>query len=161
MKKGLLGFSISFLLITSYGQEKTGGRITGKVMDTSLNVPLEYATITLLTQGKGTPLNGTTADTSGRFVLTNIPAGTFRIVIESLGYQPLHLGNITINQKHQVIDLKDVFLKRKQQTLQGVTVTAQQKLIENKIDKLVFNAEKDITSQTGVATDVVKKVPQV
>ena len=161
MKKGLLGLSIFFLLISSYGQEKTGGRIIGKVMDSSLNVPLEYATITLLAQVKGTPLNGTTADTSGRFVLTNIPTGTFRIVVESLGYQPLHLGNITINQKHQVIDLKDIFLKRKQQALQEVTVTAQQKLVENKIDKLVFNAEKDITSQTGVATDVLKKVPQV
>ena len=161
MKKGLLGFTFFFLLISSYGQEKTGGRVTGKVMDSSLNAPLEYATITLLAKGKGTPVNGTTADTSGRFILTGIPTGTFRITIESLGYQPLHLDNITINQKHQVIDLKDVFLTRKQQTLQGVTVTAQQKLVENKIDKLVFNAEKDITSQTGVATDVLKKVPQV
>ena len=161
MKKGLLGFCIFFLLISSYGQEKTGGRVTGRVMDSSLNAPLEYATVTLLLQGKGAPVNGTTADSSGRFILTNIRTGTFRIVIESLGYQPLHLGNIIINQKHQVIELKDVFLKRKQQTLQGVTVTAQQKLIENKIDKLVFNAEKDITSQTGVATDVLKKVPQV
>ena len=34
-------------------------------------------------------------------------------------------------------------------------------LIENKIDKIVFNAEKDLTSQGGVATDVLKKVPQV
>jgi ferric enterobactin receptor len=161
MKKGLLGFCIFFLLISSYGQEKTGGRITGRVMDSSLNAPLEYATITLFSHGKDAPLNGTTADSSGRFILTNIHTGTFRIVIESLGYQALHLGSITVDQKHQVIELKDVFLKRKQQTLQGVTVTAQQKLVENKIDKLVFNAEKDITSQTGVATDVLKKVPQV
>lgn len=161
MKKGLLGFTILFLLTTSYGQEKAGGRVTGRVMDSSLNAPLEYATITLFRQGKGAPLNGTTADSNGRFILTNIHTGAFRIMIESLGYQPLHLGNIIIDQKHQVIELKDVFLKRKQQTLQGVTVTAQQKLVENKIDKLVFNAEKDITSQTGVATDVLKKVPQV
>jgi ferric enterobactin receptor len=161
MKKGLLGFCIFFLLISSYGQEKMGGRITGRIMDTSLNTPLEYATITLFAQGKGNPLNGTTADSSGGFILTNIPTGTFRIVIESLGYQPLHLANITINQKRQIIELNDLFLKRKQQTLQVVTVTAQQKLVENRIDKLVFNAEKDITSQTGVATDVLKKVPQV
>ena len=43
------------------------------------------------------------------------------------------------------------------QTLQTVVVTAQGKTIENKIDRIVFNAEKDLTSQTGVATDVLKK----
>ena len=161
MKKGLLGFTFCFLLITSYSQDKTGGRITGKVMDSSLRVPLEYATISLFAQGKNVPLNGTTADSSGKFILTNIPTGTFRVVIESLGYQPLHLSKITINQKHEVVDLKELFLKPGHRTLQEVTVTAQQKLVENKIDRVVFNAEKDITSQTGVATDVLKKVPQV
>ena len=45
--------------------------------------------------------------------------------------------------------------------LQSVVVTAPEKLVENKIDKLVYNAEKDITSQTGVATDILKKVPQI
>ena len=45
--------------------------------------------------------------------------------------------------------------------MQGVTVVAQAKLIENRIDKMVFNAEKDLTSQTGVATDILKKIPQV
>ena len=45
--------------------------------------------------------------------------------------------------------------------MQNVTITATPRLIENKIDKIVFNAERDLTSQGGVATDVLKKVPQV
>src|SRR3982751_3164346 len=47
------------------------------------------------------------------------------------------------------------------EALQNVIVTGSTKLIDNRIDKLVFNAEKDITSQSGVATDLLKKVPQV
>ena len=46
-------------------------------------------------------------------------------------------------------------------TLKDVTVTSQTKLIDNRIDKLVFNAENDVTSQGGVATDILKKIPQV
>ena len=45
--------------------------------------------------------------------------------------------------------------------LQTVTISAKQKIIENKIDKIVFNADQDITSQSGVAIDILKKVPQV
>ena len=45
--------------------------------------------------------------------------------------------------------------------LQGVTIVGRGRLIENKIDKMVFNAERHVTSQSGVATDVLKKVPQV
>jgi hypothetical protein len=48
-----------------------------------------------------------------------------------------------------------------QQLLNEVTVTGQKNIIENKIDKIVYNADRDITSQNGVATDVLKKVPRV
>jgi ferric enterobactin receptor len=57
-----------------------------------------------------------------------------------------------------VLALQNILLQKKVQALQYVTVTAGGRLIK---DKIVFNTEKDISSQTGVATDILKKLPQV
>jgi hypothetical protein len=57
--------------------------------------------------------------------------------------------------------LEKIYLNKKITRLADVVVIAPQNLIETKIDKMVFNAEKDLTSQGGVATDVLKKIPMV
>ena len=130
------------------------------MIDSLSAFPLEYATITLLQPGKMRTVNGTTTDVSGHFNLEEVSPGDYLLVVEFIGYGKA-TKKLSMSQKHEVLDLKDIFLTKKQQTLQSVVVTAPQKLVENRIDKLIFNAEKDVTSQSGVATDVLKKVPQV
>ena len=165
MKKAVLIGLVLFIFSATLAQtkEKSDGkaRITGTVVDSLTTLPIEYATITLLKQGENKASNGATSDNLGNFTVTNVSPGAFTVVIESIGYSPFTIPTVIINQKHEVVDLKSIRLRTRQQTLQNVTVTVQKKLVENKIDKLVYNAEKDITSQTGVATDVLKKVPQV
>ena len=85
----------------------------------------------------------------------------FSALVEFIGYRSFTINNIQVEQKHAIIALPDILLGKMTQTLQAVTVTSTAKIIDNKIDKLVFNSENDITSQTGVATDILKKVPQV
>ena len=152
-------------LLYSHAQktENSNGsaEVTGKVSDSLNNLPLEYATITLFKQGDKKAVNGTVTNKGGNFSITNIATGKYKAVIEFIGYTPVTINNINIPQKDFVADIKTIRLSKRNETLQDVTVTATSKLIDNKIDKLVFNAEKDITSQTGVATDVLKKVPQV
>lgn len=66
---------------------------------------------------------------------------------EFIGYNPHTLYSITINKEHPLIDIKDIALESKATTMQAITISGQPKIMENKIDKLVFNAERDVTSQ--------------
>jgi aspartate ammonia-lyase len=160
VKKGFVVFILLWFISPGQAQEKNAiAKITGKVIDSLTNLPLEYATITLFKQGEKKAINGATTNRDGNFTVTDVSAGLFTALIEFIGYKPFTVNNIHVEQKHAIVALPDILLLKKSETLQGVTVTTTAKLIDNKIDKLVFNAEKDLTSQTGVATDILKKVP--
>jgi ferric enterobactin receptor len=64
-------------------------------------------------------------------------------------------------QKDSLSRHGDTSQPKKVTTMQAVTVTATRGLVENKLDKTVYNVEKDVTSLGGVATDVLKKVPMI
>ena len=135
--------------------------ISGIIKDSTSNKPIEYATITLLTAKDSKILNGTTTDSLGHFYLSDIDTGVYRLSFEFIGYKQKFSENIHIKKDMSLQDAGTILLLKNENTLKDVTVTAQSKLVENRIDKIVFNAENDITSQGGVATDILKKVPQI
>lgn len=153
-------------IISYYGQaqgkkEDGSSRVTGKVIDSASGKALEYATVSLEQRQTKKIVNGATSDNKGGFAITEVAEGEYSILIESIGYEPYSIATVSVQKEHPMVDLKTIALQKKQVTMQTVTVTSRSSIIDNKIDKLVYNAEKDITSQTGVATDVLKKVPQV
>ena len=163
MKIGIITVVLTFLLAACYGQagQRITGTIVGKLVDSASNQPLESATITLYATGKSKVLRRTTTDSSGNFGLTNIPPGGYTVAVEYVGYRTINVRNILVSQKIDIINLKTIHAVPKTNVEQSVIVTAPPKLIDNKIDKMVFNAERDLTSSTGVATDLLRKVPQV
>ncbi|HEY8661555.1 MAG TPA: TonB-dependent receptor [Hanamia sp.] len=153
---------VSFSLFAQQsGNKNTGYIIKGRLLDSVSHNALEYATISLFLNGAQKPINGAVSDKKGNFVVNNLAPGDYKLLAEFLGYKSHILLNLTINKDHPVIDVKDIILEPKATTLQNISIAGQPKIIENKIDKLVFNAERDVTSQVGDATDILKKVPQV
>lgn len=153
--------TITFVLFADplFAQNNTAS-ITGKVNDATTKAPVEYATVTL-TDSTGRVVNGATTASDGTFNLTGIIPGKYRLQFESVSYDPYTVDPVYITADKKSVRLKDVLLSGSSKTLTGVTVTAKSRLIENRIDKIVYNAANDITSQGGVATDILKKVPQV
>lgn len=142
----------------SFAQSKTV-MLKGQVADSISKKPLEYATVTLFTPGNKKPVTGTVTDKTGGFVLGGVKEGSYTVVFEFIGYKAFTLKNVVVS--NTPIDFKKIFLLPAKGNLEEVVVTSKTKLIDNKIDKLVFNAEKDVSSQSGVATDILKKIPQV
>lgn len=63
----------------------------------------------------------------------------------------------------QTIDKKasDTLKDHQVKTIQEVIINGKKTIVENKVDKIVYNVANDVTSQSGAAIDVLRKVPQV
>ena len=156
-------FSFLMILILTgniSAQVKSNAKINGKVVDASTQKPIEYATITLADQ-RSKAINGAVTDSKGAFEVTNIAPGIYILSIDFIGYKLYKTDTLSITESRKTISLNTIQLAASKETMSSVTVTSKAPIIENKIDKIVYNAANDVTSQGGVALDVLKKVPQV
>ncbi|HTB33129.1 MAG TPA: TonB-dependent receptor [Bacteroidia bacterium] len=142
-------------------QTNANGKITGRIVDSATGQAVEYASISLALQADGKEINGMTTDDKGVFVLTNVADGTYEVMIFFIGYKDGIRKNIIIDKTNSKINLGDIKLSSSTGKLADVTISADKRTVEYKIDKTVYNVDKDITSQTGVATDALKKIPDV
>ncbi|WP_420147997.1 TonB-dependent receptor domain-containing protein [Spirosoma sp.] len=139
---------------------KGTAKIVGSVVDSTQSKAVEFASIALFNKSTDKAVDGTVADEKGKFSLTKLPAGQYRILISFVGFRNKTIDNVTLTNG-QSLDLGTIKLPSSVKTLEEVTVVGQAALIEEKVDRLVYNAEKDITAKGGDATDILRKVPML
>lgn len=149
-----------FLLLAAKGS--TGQDIPQKllfrIVDSINHKAVPNATITLTDSIGQKILKRATSNASGEVSLEIGDKKNLRLTIEVANYKVYTITNF----KELISDhLLEVLLVRKEITLENVLVSGTKKIIENKLDKLVYNAEKDITSQGGTTADLLKKIPGV
>jgi ferric enterobactin receptor len=139
-------------------QAKGIGKITGIILDSTTSKGVEFANIALYNKATNKLIDGTIADEKGKFTIEGLVDGTYKLQISFLGYGNKIVDDVKI-VREKTINLGNVQLSESNNTLQEVTVTGQKALIEEKVDRLVYNAEKDILAKGGDAADVLRKVP--
>ena len=138
---------------------KGTGKISGIILDSTSRQPVSYATVALISQATNKPIDGAVADDKGQFSLTKIPAGTYKVSVTFIGYKSYDKSGISVAEKGTDLNLGIISLPTESQQLKEVTVIGQKELIEEKVDRTVYNAEQDKTTTGGDATDVLKRVP--
>ena len=134
------------------------GKITGKLIDAESKEPLAFASVVLKNPVKNKDVNGTITDENGNFKITEVPAGTYELLISFVGYD-LKKQSITLTPKKPDLNLSTIAMKGNIAQLDEVVIQGERELIENKIDKIVYNAERDVANAGGDATDVLRRAP--
>lgn len=134
------------------------GRISGIVMDSLENVPVQFATITLVSSQTNKPIDGAVADEKGKFTLTKVAAGSFKVVISFVGYTTKAIA-VVLSDNSTDINLGVIKFNFEAEFLKDIVVEGERAIIEEKVDRTVYNAENDKTTQGGDASDVLRRVP--
>ncbi|PTS94582.1 TonB-dependent receptor [Pedobacter sp. HMWF019] len=136
------------------------GRITALILDSITKKPVDYATIALVKIKDNKSVNGGVTDEKGKIALQNIAPDQYKLTIGFMGYKT---KSILVKTTPEKLDLNvgTIYLVPTAGNLKEVEITGQKALVESKVDKLVYNAEADITNAGGDATDVMRKVPML
>ncbi|NND34828.1 MAG: TonB-dependent receptor [Saprospiraceae bacterium] len=137
------------------------GKITGEIVDTITGQPVEFATIALRIHNMSNDIDGVISNDKGQFKLPEVKLGSYDMIISFIGYESRILRKIELTPEKPDFDAGIVFLVNDEIVLGQVEVTAQAAVIENKVDRIVYNADKDATIVGGDAADVLRKVPML
>jgi len=137
------------------------GRISGTLIDSVTKKPLDYASVGIYRSGGKSPINGVITDEKGNFKLDNVHPGSYKLSITYIGYPTKIIDPIVTTDSKPDKNVGQIFVSPGAKALKEVVIAGQAPLVENHIDKIVYNAEKDLTSAGGNAADVLQKVPLV
>jgi len=167
MKRLLLLFAIFLSVLTAQAQLGVGGgsnivgKVAGTLIDSVSKSPLGYASVSILRATGTAPINGVLTDEKGNFKIEGLHPGSYKLRITYVGYPDKFVTGVVTTDSKPDKNMGVIVVAPSTKALKGVEVTGTAALIENKIDKIVYNAEKDLTAAGGNATDVLQKVPLV
>lgn len=137
------------------------GKIYGKVVDSTSGEPVEFTMISLIDAATNKPVDGTLCDDNGKFTFSKIKKGEYKIQISYFEYRTLTIDGLSISEKQKTIDMGDVKFAEDAKQLTEITVEGQKQMVEEKVDRIVYNAENDANNKGGDAADVLRKVPML
>jgi len=159
-KSAFFILSLFFLFTSAFAQTPKGnGKISGLVIDTETNLPVEFANVALVDPKTGKPVDGAVCDNKGKFTINKVADGMYTVAISFIGYETKNIENIELADKKNDLDLGTIKVGTSAKVLGEVVVEGQKQLIEERVDRTIYNAENDVTSRGGDATDVLRRVP--
>ena len=166
MKRYYFSFALFLLIAVSLSAQQRPdvlkiGKITGQIIDSQTNNPLEYATIAIFRERDSTLVTGTITNQNGNFQITDIPVGKYYAKIDFLGYKTLIKSGLIITMENPEIKLRKITIEPSASTLEGVNIVAEKTLYQNQIDRKIINPDKDIMSAGGTALNVLESAPSV
>ncbi|SHG00486.1 outer membrane beta-barrel family protein [Chryseobacterium vrystaatense] len=148
MKRKIYIFQFLFFCCTLFSQQF---QLQGKIVDEK-DTPLEYSEVLILKMDS-IPVKSELSNEKGVFS-TQLASGEYIIKIKYFK----DIGYTKAISLHNNIDLGKIKIERTK-NIKEIVLDGKKKLIERKIDRLIFNVENSISATGGDALDALKVTP--
>lgn len=133
--------------------------VMAAVADSSTGAPVTLASVELKQVAGGKVVDGGLTDSTGRIFIRIAQPGDYYLEVTAVGYTAKKTAPFTLSDSSRMVRLGRILLSVP--SVGVVDIKVEGPLIENKVDRLVYNASQDISSKGGSATDLLRKVPMV
>lgn len=157
-----IGLLVVSLLASAQAEEESQivYRVFGQVFDDKTGAPMQYATVSLLSRPDSSIQDGIITDGRGNFSVSTEISGNYIIQISFIGFET-YSRNISLSPQNRTVDLGTIQLKTSSLKIDEVSVEANDRSIEYKIDRKVVHVAEQYTSLSGTAVDILKNVPSI
>jgi len=133
------------------------GSLTGTVLDSLKREAVPYATVVLLPPAPNDKaITGVAADDNGRFAFTKLAPGPARLRVSYVGYGT-QTRAVTITAG--ATDVGTFRLPTAGTALGEAVIIGTKPVVEMRPDRMIYNADQDVTNTGGTAADVLRKAP--
>lgn len=156
----ILYFITLFYCSIIIGQENKDSRkikISGKIVEKSSTLPLEYATIRFTDFDTNKVVTGGITNPSGEFNIELNP-GVYNITYEFISFKTFQIKQKSLTEN---TNLGTITLEDESQKLDEVVVRSEKTTVEIRLDKKIYSVGKDIMVKGGTVSDVLDNVPSV
>lgn len=150
-------FSIIIFKTNAEGQNHV---VIGKVLDSLINTPVEFASISVLNTSDSSIQNGTLTNTDGSFKVSVNRNANYIIKVIALGYETKYI-QLKLTGRQNESSIENIYLIPASSILNEVVVKDQKKSISNQIDKQTYKANQFEAARGGTATDILKNLPSI
>jgi outer membrane receptor protein involved in Fe transport len=172
----LLILNSQFSILNSYAQQPGGGggrfgggqmpdlgslgAVAGMIVDENKQ-PVQYAMVYVQNTKDSLNVTGGITDENGRILIKDIPWGSYRVQINAMGYNQQFTPDFSLSQSNPYYMMRQFALSQKVQQLEGVEVTGQKEMLQQNLDKKVYNLENSIITDGATAVEALAEIPSV
>lgn len=144
--------------VLGYANPGTGD-ITGKVIDSDNQEPVEFATVSVYTADSAL-VTGNITSSDGTFNI-QVPEGEYYVKVQYISYQQETVEDVHITRDRKKADLGVIFLQEDSKLISEVTITGEKSEMVIGLDKRTFNVGKDLGNAGKSASEILDNIPSV
>jgi len=151
--------TIFFLLLCATLNAVAQGSVKGRALDKQNDEALPFVDVRV-ENAAGKLVAGATTDSEGRFNITGLKEGPYRLRLSYMGYaDATRQLNVTRQKPHH--HFPAVYMNENAKELREVQVTGQRSQMKLEVDRKTFTVDEVLAAAGGSVSDLLENIPSI